>query len=407
MLFKSTGKHKVSILDFIPAFSGLVGKVALVSSFALVWAQELELSYEDFVFENVRLELLIGGVITLLAAFLYREAAPAGTLSPLVVMIPIMVAFGVHPLILGLEIGILGFILVKSGFFRKLISLAGEITRTSVTLAFGIAGIWMSANKLSDFFEEQYIFYIVLICLFLLFIILLYTKKNWLMIPVAALVALSIPLFFGIQPQLTYHTLSVHIQPEFWWYSIWGIGYGFDLGTIFKTLPFALFSILLWTLDTISIQEVEKIHYDKELGAAISIEKSFYMVSFRNILGVSLGGAQTSSLWRSYLVPLFMVNRPMRNSAIILGILAIITSFFSAPIQLMSFTPLVWSVLLFGIFMPFTVIAIKKVWKEKKSRNQIAILAFTTLGIIVNPIFTWIAAVLYERILWVVASMKK
>lgn len=398
MSVNKMNKNSFSFLDLIPAFSGLVGKVALVSSFALVWATELGITYEDFVFENVRLELLIGGFITLLAALFYKDAAPAGTLSPLVVMIPLMVQLGVHPFILGLEIGIIGIITIRSGIFVKLIHFALDITKTSVTLAFGIAGIWLSGRKLFNFFENKTVFFILLIVLSLCYCLFYFTNKNWLMIPGAALLALLIPFLFGLSPEISHHTLAVHIQPEYWWKTIWKLGYGFDMLTIIKTLPFALFTILLWSLDTISIQEVWKTQFPDGKGSAVHIEKSFYIVALRNILGVSMGGAQTSSLWRSYLIPLFMVKRPMRNSAILLGMIGIITSFFSAPIQLMSFVPLVWSVLLFGIFMPFTVAAMKKLLREKNGNNRLAILLCTAIGVWINPIITWVLAVLYERL---------
>ena len=90
---------EISYKDFIPALSGLIGKIALVSSFALVWAQELSITNPNFVLENVRIEILIGSIITLIAAIFYPNAAPAGTLAPLVVLLPVMSAFGVHPLI--------------------------------------------------------------------------------------------------------------------------------------------------------------------------------------------------------------------------------------------------------------------------------------------------------------------
>lgn len=53
------------MIDFIPALSVLIGKVALVSSFAFVWAEELAIFYPYFIFENVRIEIIIGSLITL------------------------------------------------------------------------------------------------------------------------------------------------------------------------------------------------------------------------------------------------------------------------------------------------------------------------------------------------------
>ena len=64
----------------------------------------------------------------------------------------------------------------------------------------------------------------------------------------------------------------------------------------------------------------------------------------------------------------------------------------------MLFTPLVWSVLLFGIFMPLAVMAISSIIKEKKTRTKILILLFSAMGIVINPILTWISSVIYDGI---------
>lgn len=154
---------KLTFKDFIPAISGLIGKISLVASFALVWAKELGIKNENFVFENVRLELLIGSLISLFGILILKNTSPAGTLSPLVVMIPFMVKFGVHPLILGCLVGILGIILIKTGYYKKLINLSGFLTKTSITLVFGISGMIMSIEKLYLFFENKYLAFFLLI----------------------------------------------------------------------------------------------------------------------------------------------------------------------------------------------------------------------------------------------------
>ncbi|RFZ75556.1 DUF3360 family protein, partial [Lacrimispora amygdalina] len=168
----------ISYKDFIPALSGLIGKIALVTSFALVWAQELSITNPDFVLENVRIEILIGSIITLIASFLYPNAAPAGTLAPLVVLIPVMSAFGVHPLILGITVGVLGILAVRSGLFKYLLDLSGFTCKTSITLTFGISGVWMSIQKLYAFFDEKkHVFWILTVVLIIVYLILFYFKK--------------------------------------------------------------------------------------------------------------------------------------------------------------------------------------------------------------------------------------
>nr|WP_288826448.1 DUF3360 family protein [uncultured Clostridium sp.] len=390
----------ISYKDFIPALSGLIGKIALVTSFALVWAQELSITNPDFVLENVRIEILIGSIITLIASFLYPNAAPAGTLAPLVVLIPVMSAFGVHPLILGITVGVLGILAVRSGLFKYLLDLSGFTCKTSITLTFGISGVWMSIQKLYAFFDERkHVFWILTVVLIIVYLILFYFKKNWLVIPVISIFAFIIPELVGTGYMIIPVNLNLNLNPFYWWNDMWGIGFGLNGVTILKTIPFALFIILLWAIDTLSIQAIREGSYgNKEKEEQLDIVQSFTSVAVRNMIGAFCGGAQTGSLWRSFLIPLYMIKRPMRICAVILSVFGIIASLTMIPIQIMSYTPLVWSVLLFGIFMPFTVIALTNIKNTKGLRIKLFILLFSALGIAVSPIITWIASVIYEKL---------
>lgn len=399
-MIKKIKKLNVCYKDFIPALSGLIGKIALVSSFALVWAQELTITNPNFVLENVRIEILIGSIITLIASLFFPYAAPAGTLAPLVVLIPVMSSFGVHPLILGITVGVLGILVVRSGLFKHLLNLSGFTCKTSITLAFGITGIWMSVHKLYAFFvQEKQVFWILMIVLIIVYLVLFHFKKNWMVIPMVSIVAFLIPKLVGKGYMITPVSLNLNLNPVYWWNDMWGIGFGFNGATILKTIPFAFFVILLWAIDALSIQTIREGSYEKEeKKEQLDIVQSFTIVSIRNIIGSFLGGAQTGSLWRSFLIPLYMVKRPMRICAVILGTLGIIASLTIIPIQIMSYTPLVWSVLLFGIFMPFAVIALSNIKNANEMRTKIFILIFSILGITISPIITWIVSVIYEKL---------
>ncbi len=390
----------ISYKDFIPALSGLIGKIALVSSFAMVWAQELSITNPDFVLENVRIEILIGSIITLIASILYPNAAPAGTLAPLVVLIPVMSAFGVHPLILGITVGVFGILAIRSGLFKYLLDLSGFTCKTSITLTFGISGVWMSIQKLYAFFDEKkHVFWILTVVLIIVYLILFYFKKNWLVIPVISIFAFIIPELVGTGYTIIPVNLNLNLNPFYWWNDMWGIGFGLNGVTILKTIPFALFIILLWAIDTLSIQAIREGSYgNEEKEEQLDIVQSFTSVAVRNMIGAFFGGAQTGSLWRSFLIPLYMIKRPMRICAVLLSVLGIIASLTMIPIQIMSYTPLVWSVLLFGIFMPFTVVALTNIKNTMGLRIKLFILLFSALGIAVSPIITWIASVIYEKL---------
>ncbi len=395
----SMKETNIKYTDLIPALSGLIGKIALVSSFAMVWANELQIMNPNFVLENVRVEILLGSIVTLIAAILYPQAAPAGTLAPLVVLVPTMSQFGVHPLILGIAVGVIGFLIVRTGIFKRLVELAGFICKTSLSLCFGISGVWMSVKKLYSFFyTDKPILVVLMVVLIIVYITLFYYKMSWLVIPVASFVAFVIPLLFHSGYDMPLVNINLNLSPFYWWNNMWGIGFGLDVMTILKTIPFAFFVILLWTIDTVSIQSIREASYGQNDNTEdMNIEQSFLIVSIRNIIGAFFGGSQTGSLWRSFLIPLYMVKRPMRICAMILGIAGITASLTVVPIQILSYTPLVWSVLLFGIFMPFTVTAISNIIHAKKAKTRILIICFALLGIGINPILTWIGSVVYEK----------
>ncbi len=386
-------------IDFVPALSGLIGKTALVSSFAAVWAGSLQITNPNFVFENVRLEMLIGSVITLVAALLFPNIAPSGTLAPFIVLVPFMAAFGVHPFLLSIFVGVFGLLAIKTGLFEKLLALSGSISKTSLTLTFGIAGILLALKNLDRFYSNQRLhLYLLLAGLSLIYYILRNKNKLWLMIPATATIAIVLSLSLRITPQSPATTISPPISPAYWWRNMWEIGFGLDPITILKTIPFAIFVIILWAIDTVSITTMQETSQTEEEKVELNLNASFTITSFRNMIGGFFGGAQTGALWRSFLIPLFMVKRSLRPASILMGALGILVGITYYPIALLSFPPLVWSVLLYGIFLPFLMVGIKNLRGFHKKMDITFILLFVILGVSFSPIVTWILALSYEKL---------
>ncbi len=400
-------KHKtnpvqIRPIDFVPALSGLIGKTALVTSFAVVWAKQLNITTPDFVFENVRIELLIGSIITLIVALLYKDTAPSGSLAPFIVLVPAMAGFGVHPFPLSVLIGLFGYLSIRTGLFHKLVSLSGPVTKTGITLTIGISGVMMSLKNLRDYFGGITSPLVLMTgLLLLLFLVLLRYKKNWLIIPVSAAIALLLPPLFGMRLELSAVYSLPSLNPSYWWNTMWGIGYGMDYNTLARTVPFALFAIVLWAVDTVSIQTmIEANSKPGDQREDIHLNRSFIVSSIRNLLGGIFGGAQTSALWRSYLIPLFMIKRPMRASSILMGALGITAGLLAVPVKILSYPPLIWFVLLFGIFLPFVLVGVRNALKSDKVLIILLILCLTLAGVIISPIVTWICAVLCDKLLF-------
>ena len=390
---------KINYKDWVPALAGLIGKISLVASFAAVWAQELGINNPNFVFQNVRLEIFIGGVIALLTALIFSRVAPAGTLAPLVILIPSMVKFGVHPLVLSILVGGIGLLMTRTGYLDQLMKMSGYYTKTSLTLVFGVSGVWVSWKNLYQFFENQWVVLgLLMFVLIILYMSLLKMDKNWCMIPLAAGISLLVPILFGTPIDLAPVKEGLILNPLYWWNEIWGIGLGMNAITILRTLPFALFIMLLWAMDTVAITTLLEGQNNKDQEKEeIDINQSFILVSIRNIIGGFLGGAQTASLWRSFLIPLVMIKRPVRGATFLLSALCIVVGVLGTPIKILSFTPLVWTVLLFGIFLPLTLAGFQKL-KEAEHYLEIGFVIFlAVLGILYSPIMTWLGAILFEK----------
>lgn len=387
-------------IDLVPALSGLIGKTALVSSFAAVWAGSLKISNPNFVFENVRLEMLIGSIITLFTALLLPNIAPSGTLAPFIILVPFMAAFGVHPFLLSIFVGVFGIIAIKTGLFQKLLSLSGQINKTSLTLTIAVSGILLSLKNLYHFYSGQRLpFLMLFVSLSILFYILRKKNRLWLMIPATAVIAPVLSLSFRITPQIPATTYSLPISPAYWWKNMWEIGFGFDLSTVLKTLPFAMFVIILWAVDTVSITTLLEANRLNSQMEEPDLNTSFLVTSIRNIVGGFFGGAQTGALWRSFLIPLSMVKRPLRPASILLGGIGILAAITYYPIALLSFPPLVWSVLLFGIFLPFLQVGLSNLRCFTNRLEILLILSFLIAGVIYSPILTWILSLFYERLI--------
>lgn len=311
-----------------------------------------------------------------------------------------MVGFGVHPMMLSILVGITGIISVKIGLLKKLVAVSGNISKTSVTLAFGISGVILSLQKLLSFFSNNPLtLFFLLFLLTVSYALLLKLNKAWLIIPVSAALSLILPLLRGISIDISAPQGMPNFNPFYWWNEMWGIGFGLDIITIIKTLPFALFVMLLWAIDTVSINEVINANYkENEKHEKMNTDNSFIIAAIRNFIGGICGGSQTSALWRSFLIPLFMIKRPIFASSVLLGIIGIVSGITAIPIKILSFPPMIWTVLMFGIFSQLVRVAIMNTIKTEKYAYKIPIIAFTALGIVFSPIITWVAAILYEKI---------
>jgi len=386
--------------DFIPALSGVFGKSSLVAAFAAAWAAGYHISDPTFIIENVRLELVIGGIFSLLfCAVLNPSAGPPGTLAPFIPMIPVMAASGVHPLPLSLLIGSIGLAVSALRGFDRVVKLNGEGTRGGIILLFGFLGITSSLDSLrlwTEYRNSPDVFVPLIIAGLVLYVSLTRLKAKWLIIPGCALGGLTVSYLYGLLPELQTGMGLPIINPDVWWNEKWGIGWGLNIENFAKALPFALLAVIMWPVDALAIRTLQEANYPKEATKAVfHLNATYFIVSLRNITGAILGGSQTASIWRSFMIPLGIVRRPIGASAFILGVLAVIFGILGFPIDVAVFPPLLWLVLIFGVFVPLLEAGLSTI----KSTASIQVAAVCIIaGIAVNPVLGWILAVIIENL---------
>lgn len=385
--------------DFVPALSGAIGKVSLVAAFAVAWAAGLNIGDPSFVTENIRLEIVLAGIITILfSAVLNPSAGPPGTLAPLIPLIPAMAAAGVHPLPLGILIGAIGLAISAFRYFSRIVQINGTGTKGGILLLFGFLGISSSVQNLKAWADQSAMPDMLMILLAAglgVYILLGRFNAKWLVIPACAIAAIGITALFGLYPRLETGVGLPIINPNVWWTQKWGIGWGLSMDNFIKALPFAMLAVVMWPIDGLAIRAIQETNYPKEAqNAVFDMDSTYTIVSLRNIIGTLLGGSQISAIWRSFMIPLSIVKRPIGASALVLGIFGVFFGILGAPLDIMVFPPLLWLVLIFGVYTPLIEVGLNTI--KNAATAQIAAVAIIA-GIAVNPVIGWAAATLVEN----------
>ena len=391
--------YQLRLEDLIPALAGSIGKISLVAAFAMAWATGFGIRDPRFITENVRLEIILGSIFTLLfCAVLNPTAGPPGTLAPLIPLIPMMVSAGVHPLPFAILISVMGFVFAWKGFFQKIVDINGPGTKAGILLLFGIMGITSSLQKLQAWTSSsarQELFFVLIILGFILYIILRRLNFKWLIIPAITVLALTVSVLFGMVPVFSTQIGLPVIDPAYWWQQQWGIGFGLSVKNFIAAIPFAMLVMTMWPIDALAVKTLQENSYPPAAkNAVLDMNATFLVVALRNLAGAVLGGAQTAAVWRSFMIPLAVVKRPIGGSALFLGIIGIAFGVLGFPIDISVFPPLVWLVLIFGVFLPLLEVGLGTI--RKVSATPIA-LTCIVLGISVNPVIGWSTALLVEN----------
>lgn len=385
--------------DIVPALSGSIGKISLVAAFAVAWAEGLNITDASFVTENVRLEIIIASIFTIIfCSILNPYAGPPGTLAPLIPIVPLMAFMGVHPFILSILIGVFGLIISYFKYFKILVEINGTGTKSGIILLFGLLGIMSCIDNLKKWAHNANIdvlFVLILITGIIIYIILNRAGARWIIIPACAISAIALAALYGQFPGFQTPIGLPVINPGEWWDKKWGIGWGVNFNNFLKAFPFAMLAVVMWPLDALAVKTLQESNYPPQASKAVfDMNSTYVIVSLRNIIGAVLGGAQTAAIWRSFMIPLATVKRPIGASALLLGIAGVAFGIMGFSIDVAVFPPLLWLVLLFGVYIPLVEIGLNMI--KTLSSAQIAAICFVA-GIAINPVLGWAICLFIEN----------
>jgi len=391
--------YTIKWIDLVPALAGIIGKLSLVAAFASGWANALGIFDANLIADSVRLELMIASTAALLlCALLNPYAAPAGTLAPLIPLIPAMAAAGVHPLPFAILVSLFGFVFAKTGIFNMLVRLNGPGAKAGVSLLFGGMGVVHAVQKLhlwAQSYQRPHFTLIILFAGALLYLLMRRAKIRWLVIPVCVIAALTTSAAFGIFPLITAQIGLPVFDPAFWWIHRWGVGFGLSIRNFISAIPFVILVLTMWPVDALAIKVLQERNYPSTARRAImNIDDTFILITVRNLVGAVFGGVQTAAVWRSFMIPLAVSKRPIGGSALLLGLIGILFAVLGAPVDIAIFPPLVYMVLIFGVFTPM----FEGGWEcVENARILIIAISCLAMGVVFAPTIGWGTALVLEN----------
>ena len=231
----------------------------------------------------------------------------------------------------------------------------------------------------------------------LVWLVLKGLKREGLTIPCLAALALLASAWAGRMPTLTAAPGWPVIDPVGWWQGRWGMGTPIDGGALPATIPYALLVLLLWPMDAVAIRTMQtQRDAERSTNTAIDLQASFRVIACRNLVGALLGGAQTAAVWRSFLIPLARAGRPVQGAALLLSLGVLGVALLGFPIDLAVHPPLVWLVLLFGVFVPLLEAGTRLLLRVPQKTDLVPVASLVAMGMLLGPLWGWGIGLLVE-----------
>jgi hypothetical protein len=393
--------YRIEIEDWVPALAATIGKIVMVAAMAGAFAFQFGLD-AAFIAENVRYEMLIAGILFVIvfSGILNPRANLAGTHGPMIPLIPLIAAAGGHPLALGLMIGFFGLLLSISKGGSKLVTLTGRGVRGGLLIFLGATGALGQVAKFNTWsatVDLGAISFAVILATIVIYAYLARVKLRWLAIPLCSLLAGIIAYMMGAPFEFVTEPGLPHLSPFYWWGETTGWKLGWPtLNEYIAVVPFAILAVAMWSPDFLGHRVFQEMNYPKKAtNALMDVDDTMTVVSFRQMIGSFLGGANIASSWGTYMVPAAIAKRAIPGGAILTGFLCVLFAIWGYPMDLAMWEPVLRVALLVGVFLPLLEAGMQMVNNEKNSQSA-GICIFSSA--LVNPVFGWATTMLLDNI---------
>ncbi|WP_299432082.1 DUF3360 family protein [uncultured Meiothermus sp.] len=386
--------------DIVPAISGTIGKIVMVTAVVSTFAAGFGLS-KEFIAENVRYELLIAAILFVIpiSGFINPRANLPGVHGPMIPLIGLIIMAGGHPLALGILVGVFGLILAFFKGGSRLASLTGTGVRAGLLIILGVVGLLAQLDALRKWavgLERELIFLVIVAATILLYAYLARIGKRWLAIPLASLVAVLAALGMGAPFKFVSTPGIPNLNPFYWWGSETGWMLGLPtLEHFIAVLPFAILAIAMWPPDFLSHRIFQEINYPKRATRSLmDIDDTMIVCSIRQAVGSLLGGGNLTSSWGTYMIPAAIARRPIAAGAILTGVGCATVAILGFPMDLAKWEPVLRVALMVGVFLPLLEAGMAMI-RTTKDAEGAGICIFG--AVLVNPVFGWALAMVLDN----------